>query len=556
MNVYVSVVLKTLILFYCCTFTSLYMACIAAKIRDGLKETILCNFAQSVDGLISGKGHGLTKRELFEMLPSDLPCCEHVEPFIIPQTDKRLALRGKLGIRAKCDLHAGTFIGVYRGVTLFQRSFVSKKNDSLTHDPPAEIVIASYAKEMVSFNPMEHVLKSCLVKKQDREDIDTNPMHCFHFNLVTVASEKRGNLTCLINDPRENPLISSHQIAEANAVMVEIMLGGFWTVQAVFLVMDVLKGEEILLDYGQSYWENYCAVYDRHVSLIRSRNGHHEDPFDQWDGLRALELEVAGPCNSDCGAQGLATDRHTSHHHTDLGPSLGGKISENTLKPLESRKSDTEGKPIDEDHQVQEGDRQTSNAHRHDETGCSSLGRIIFSKPISTGDKSSRETETEKLAIHDAEKPFSSELKANAASVGGASQHERDHDIEPNKSFQHTDNGEQDEGRKSNQKDVSLMAKRYRSAKMVEVSEKSSTSRKLIMYPTTRLRFCSAANPEHQVGQRLIRKETLLHRSLNLVVSYLTRAARRCMTQPSRRLHRRDLETERCRTKAQTPKTR
>jgi len=72
-----------------------------------------------------------------------------------------------------------------------------------------------------------------------------------------VCALLHGNETALINDARPDPLTQpmlDPTDPQPNVMVVEVEVGG-WVFPFAVATADVGPGQELLLDYGQEYWE-------------------------------------------------------------------------------------------------------------------------------------------------------------------------------------------------------------------------------------------------------------------------------------------------------------
>jgi hypothetical protein len=234
-------------------------------------EIVRRNLAAAIDAETwkhndnAGDGHQelprrLSKRQLLDNLPADFPCCEHLEPFIIPESDPRTYLQGQLGVRVRSDapvLAAGTIVGLYRGRMSFQGAYNRYR---LAQGLREELKFETYAASIEHWNPLY-----AAHTKQTRFPAMLNPSWVrgkasvplmSSYGLIISAHGGYGNLTCLVNDPHDDPLYcygrKTH--TDANTKMIEFTVADTWAFCAMVLSQDVQPGDEILYDYGEDYW--------------------------------------------------------------------------------------------------------------------------------------------------------------------------------------------------------------------------------------------------------------------------------------------------------------
>ncbi|KAK9816548.1 hypothetical protein WJX72_001809 [[Myrmecia] bisecta] len=217
---------------------------------------ILDQIAKAVDECISSHMPAQVSREAsfrqwLDALPADLPVGNSVEVFRIPPDDPRqgLAASGGLGLRATRPLAVGTILGPYRGHVLFQSEFNQRKRDP---SPQWEQGVFAFREQMESFGADISVA----------DDISPHCKALAKVENLTISAFMYGNETCLINDPRRSPLQNPCEKVAARAVNVELqpVLIGSWPFLFAVVSRAVRAGQELLLDYGQAYWQLLLEV--------------------------------------------------------------------------------------------------------------------------------------------------------------------------------------------------------------------------------------------------------------------------------------------------------
>lgn len=214
-----------------------------------LTNTMLKNFATLLDSFFNKTNKDI-KTFLVSGLPIDIPCSDALELFIIDETDRRVSLRGRRGVRARKPLKEGTFLGVYRGTAMLHSTFKKWKISSSppTTNPIAyELMIDSYTASTTVYNvgkwALEHGIQSPIISR-------TKPNE----NTLDVSAAGEGNILSYINDPHIDPLGDSIESLAENAAMCEVTLAG-WPFLVMFATRAIATGEEILYSYGDAFWE-------------------------------------------------------------------------------------------------------------------------------------------------------------------------------------------------------------------------------------------------------------------------------------------------------------
>lgn len=188
----------------------------------------------------------------------DITCAE-IEVFVIPDTDKRVSMRGQKGIKAKGDIHENTLIGVYSCEVLLEKNLVTDENDAAK-----TFYLQSYS---MMFN------------------------HSICGEALAGDGREVGNIMRFVNDPRDNPFGPSQSrdsgLNRENTIFVEVVIEGL--PHMFFLTSKKIDaGEELLADYGSHYWDSIKPNYDECEknkgaarslteinSIVKQRNNKH-----------------------------------------------------------------------------------------------------------------------------------------------------------------------------------------------------------------------------------------------------------------------------------------
>lgn len=163
------------------------------------------------------------------------------EVFIIPDTDPRVALRGKRGLRVTADGKRHQLIGPYGGLLVFDE-------ESALFGPLRKLEFSTYS---VSFGTM----------------VDGRRLLC------TSAGDS-GRNTKFINAYQRDPTRTYGSVAEEkadkkrqNCACCELIVNDQWPVMFAFLTRAVTAGTELLIDYGPEYWPNMQSAINEDAAL-------------------------------------------------------------------------------------------------------------------------------------------------------------------------------------------------------------------------------------------------------------------------------------------------
>lgn len=269
----------------------MYLATYPDGVDEVLRDTMLANFAKILDGAVQFT-HGFPlsiHTLLLEGLPADIACSAAVEVFTIDKWDPRKPLHGKRGLRVAATaqaLPAGTFIGMYRGKTMFQSAFRRWKllpppgTDVLDH----ELFVDSYAASAIHFNVGRWAATQGLDTFPGKSNTNEED------NAILVSAAGYGNETACVNDPHIHPLEDSEETLGANTCMCEIVIGA-WPFLALFTLKEVKPGEELLYEYGKAFWD-YIHEDLLRIQSVReatASGGVVQRLQRSVDGLRFLE---------------------------------------------------------------------------------------------------------------------------------------------------------------------------------------------------------------------------------------------------------------------------
>ena len=230
-------------------------------------------------------------QELVSALPPDPPCSSLVESFIIPKDDPRVALRGQYGVRVKrggAPLQPLVVVGTYRAFTptldeynlTYKFGGDERVRKKLTHtlerrgpDAPdlsseeliveldvSELLFDSFTAEYELWNQRPGVGDNPQPQPPSGDGYAEAPSPAAAMPQLMASAYGFGNMMCLINDglgprPKGAPHLSDEQSEQAcNAKLIEVLVHG-WPAILVVTVKQIKPGEELLLLYGDGYWE-------------------------------------------------------------------------------------------------------------------------------------------------------------------------------------------------------------------------------------------------------------------------------------------------------------
>jgi len=189
-------------------------------------------FPHIVNCEVNGLNVGTLSRKIQEFIANPNPECK-IQHYKIDDTDTRVALRGSYGVSATAPI---------------------KKHE----------VLVEYIGELATMKKLEqeydyNLITWCLIQRylgtfntHDNE-IDPNTE-------ITISAYGQGNIACLINDCRKypwKPLTHRNTYKKKNVSLIEYQTE-FEGIMRMFVVAisNINEGDEILLDYGTSYWDN------------------------------------------------------------------------------------------------------------------------------------------------------------------------------------------------------------------------------------------------------------------------------------------------------------
>ena len=207
-------------------------------------------------------------------LPAQLPYTDAVEPFEVPPDDPRVGLAGELGVRAVRHIPKGTLLGPYATYVCTRSEYKSRRfqqTPGATHEVPvgmgslyAELDHNAFAADFVSVD------KHTDLHKELGEG-------------MVADAYGYGNLALAVNDPSPNPFGDQAESvyeetkaadAKVNVHLIEVSIHNFPFMFHI-TVRDVEPGEELLMAYGQLYWEHVRECRKRIRSLIPG----HDSPL-------------------------------------------------------------------------------------------------------------------------------------------------------------------------------------------------------------------------------------------------------------------------------------
>ena len=139
----------------------------------------------------------------------------YLEVYTVDSNDERIGLRGQLGVKAKEYIPKGTPLGLYVGLYL-------TNNETHNHDH-------SHG----SFHTQSYYFDTA------------------HKSMV-ISAWKCGNILSLINANTTHSVYSSQEQSDNIAIVYVVYKG--WPYVVYMTLRDIKKGEELLVDYGENYW--------------------------------------------------------------------------------------------------------------------------------------------------------------------------------------------------------------------------------------------------------------------------------------------------------------
>eukprot|EP01026_Neomeris_dumetosa_P053745 TRINITY_DN4806_c0_g1_i9.p1 TRINITY_DN4806_c0_g1~~TRINITY_DN4806_c0_g1_i9.p1 ORF type:complete len:786 (-),score=87.76 TRINITY_DN4806_c0_g1_i9:315-2672(-) len=182
-----------------------------------------------------------------------------VELFKVEEDDKRVELRGKLGVRARVDLRPGTVLGVLRGFMFKKEAYLSTIMQAEQHG-------------VVSIELLDY--KST----QYGHDVEVVGDSRLCFMLTQYCY---GNLLAEVNDPHvdvfnlnEGEYVQDNWgdqqpqlVAAPNADVLHFQIAGF-PVPVMVVTKSISTSEELLYCYGWPYWGQMKTMQSRYKNMI------------------------------------------------------------------------------------------------------------------------------------------------------------------------------------------------------------------------------------------------------------------------------------------------
>lgn len=180
--------------------------------------------------------HSRVQHTIMEALRGQQWCHPSVAVQRIQANDKRVALRGQRGVFATRAIEAGTLLGMYCGALMTEKDYTR------------------YCHRRMNATKLAYIRLYCLsidhgelVKSIDKK----------HKELI-VLPVGGTNMMHLLNDARTNPMVEDkrkrHHMQGLNAHLCSFVINKR-LYAGVITTQDVNKNEELLVDYGKSYWD-------------------------------------------------------------------------------------------------------------------------------------------------------------------------------------------------------------------------------------------------------------------------------------------------------------
>ena len=234
-----------------------------------------------------------TGQELVSALPPDPPCSSLVEKFVIPEDDPRVALRKQFGVRVKAGgppLQRLVVVGTYRAFTpthdeynhepAYKYGSDERVRSKLSHTlerrgadagPPleaeidvemdiSELLFDSFTADYELWNQRPGVGDNPLPQPPGGSGSAEPASPATPMPQLMASAYGFGNMMCLINDglgprPKGSPPLNDEESEQVcNAKLIEVLVHG-WPAIVVVTVKQVQPGQELLLLYGDEYWE-------------------------------------------------------------------------------------------------------------------------------------------------------------------------------------------------------------------------------------------------------------------------------------------------------------
>lgn len=157
----------------------------------------------------------------------------------IPNTDQRKTLRGQKGVFATKRIKAGTVLAPYRSMILSDKEYAG------------------------SWGPLEE-----MQYEMYHIEITTKVTDWFHAEQTLAASAfHHGNWTKYANDIRIEDPFNSYDLEKPqnkpNVALIEVTYKA-WPYTFLVSLKSIRKGQELLLNYGDDYWEAMRNIKERH----------------------------------------------------------------------------------------------------------------------------------------------------------------------------------------------------------------------------------------------------------------------------------------------------
>jgi hypothetical protein len=236
------------------------------QVTTRVAKAMRAEVAASVETLTNDVSRSEPARSEWD-LPRELAYSSDVEMFTVKKYDRRVALRGQLGVRCKKDKRAAiparTILGPYAAYVCTEAEHAVRK-----FRPPPGSGSGSGGARGDAATPVEaleeelnHLMFETMFDNTRGTEVGGVKM--------LVDAYGYGGFAAAVNDPTIDPSDSPERIAEPNVALVEVLVHGFPFMMHVSL-RAIEPGEELLCCYGQGYWDAHAEARVRIEHMKKS----------------------------------------------------------------------------------------------------------------------------------------------------------------------------------------------------------------------------------------------------------------------------------------------
>ena len=236
------------------------------QVTTRVAKAMRAEVAASVETLTNDVSRSEPARSEWD-LPRELAYSSDVEMFTVKKYDRRVALRGQLGVRCKKDKRAAiparTILGPYAAYVCTEAEHAVRK-----FRPPPGSGSGSGGARGDAATPVEaleeelnHLMFETMFDNTRGTEVGGVKM--------LVDAYGYGGFAAAVNDPTIDPSDGPERIAEPNVALVEVLVHGFPFMMHVSL-RAIEPGEELLCCYGQGYWDAHAEARVRIEHMKKS----------------------------------------------------------------------------------------------------------------------------------------------------------------------------------------------------------------------------------------------------------------------------------------------